>query len=112
MTLDAVGLLPVAKPDVVVDALFNKGVAAPAFHVNVLPFAIVAIRTCPKLSRLQRPGSSTTVDAFTALPNPEKFVAFVTVAPLLCACPFDVPTVAVPFAPLVIPVKSLELIPV
>jgi len=38
-------LLPVAKPDVVVEALVCNGVAAPAFHVNVLPFAIVAINT-------------------------------------------------------------------
>ena len=75
--------MDVSKPDVVVDALFNKGVAAPEFHVNVLPFAIFATSTCPKLSKLQRPGSKITVDAFTALPNPEKFVAFVTVAPLL-----------------------------
>ena len=45
VSLDAVGLLPVAKPDVVKDALVVKGVAAPAFHVNVLPFAIVAINT-------------------------------------------------------------------
>ena len=80
VTLDAVGLLPVAKPDVVVDALVVNGVAAPAFHVNVLPFAIVAITPVQNYLGLQRPGSSTTVDAFTALPNPEKFVAFVTVA--------------------------------
>ena len=49
VTLDAVGLFPVAKPDVVVDALVVNGVDAPAFHVNVLPFAIVAINTSPKL---------------------------------------------------------------
>ena len=39
-------------------------------------------------------------------------MAFVTVLPSLCACPFDVPAVAVPFAPLVIPVKSEPAIPV
>ena len=40
LTLVAVGLLAVEKPDVPVDALTVNGDAAPAFHVNVLPFAI------------------------------------------------------------------------
>jgi len=83
VTLVAVGLLPVAKPDVVVDALVVNLAVIDASHVNVLPFAIVAIRTCPKLSSDQSPGSRTTVDAFTALPNPANVVAFVAVAPLL-----------------------------
>ena len=58
VNLVAVGLLDVEKPDVAVDALFDVADAAPAFHVNVLPFAIVAINTSPKLSNDQRPGSS------------------------------------------------------
>ena len=33
-------------------------------------------------------------------------------APLLCACPFDVPAVAVPFVPLVIPKNCVELLDV
>jgi hypothetical protein len=36
-------LLDVEKPDVDVDALVVNLAASPAFHVNVLPFAIVAI---------------------------------------------------------------------
>ena len=83
VTLVAVGLFPVAKPDVVVDALVVNLAVIDASHVNVLPFAIVAIRTCPKLSSDQSPGSSVTVAAFTALPYPANVVAFVTVAPLL-----------------------------
>jgi hypothetical protein len=55
----------------------------PAFQVKVLPFAIVATNTSPKLLNDQSPGSNVTDDASTALPNPEKFVAFVTVAPVL-----------------------------
>ena len=43
--LVAVGLLPVANPDVVVDALVVKADPAPAFQVNVLPFNIVATNT-------------------------------------------------------------------
>ena len=69
VNLDAVGLLPVAKLVVVVDALFDVAEAAPAFHVKVLPFAIVAINTSPKLSRLQRPGSRLTSDAEAASPQ-------------------------------------------
>jgi len=45
VTLVAVGLADVENPDVLVDALTVKGDAAPAFHVNVLPFAIVATNT-------------------------------------------------------------------
>jgi hypothetical protein len=45
VNLEAVGLLAVEKLDVDVDALVAKGVAAPAFHVKVLPFATVAINT-------------------------------------------------------------------
>jgi len=51
------GLFVVANPDVEIDALTVVGLFAPAFHVNVEPLAIVAIKTSPKLSRLQRPGS-------------------------------------------------------
>ena len=83
VTLDAVGLFPVAKPDVVVDALVVNLAVIDASHVNVLPFAIVAIRTCPKLSSDQSPGSSVTVAALTALPYPANVVALVTAAPLL-----------------------------
>ena len=99
----------VANPEVDVDALVVKLAAIDASQVNVLPFAIVAIRTCPKLSSDHNPGSSVTVAALTALPKLVKSVALDTVAPLLCACPLDVPNVAVPKAPLVIPVKSFEL---
>jgi hypothetical protein len=112
VTLVAVGLLVVAKPDVDVDALVVSLAAIDASHVNVLPFAIVAINTCPKLSSDHSPGSSVTVAALTALPKLVKSVALDTVSPLLCACPLDVPNVAVPRAPLVIPVRSLELTPV
>jgi hypothetical protein len=44
---------------------------------------MVATNTSPKLLNDQSPGSSVTDDASTALPNPEKLVAFVTVAPPL-----------------------------
>jgi hypothetical protein len=57
-----------------VDALFDVADAAPAFHVKVLPFAIVAINTSPKLSKDQRPGSSDTSEADAAspqLPSPQ-----------------------------------------
>ena len=62
-------MFPVAKPDVVVEALVSNGVDAPAFHVNVLPFAIVAINTSPKLLNDQRPGSSVTSSADDASPQ-------------------------------------------
>ena len=65
----AVGLLFVSNPLVVVEALLSKADAAPPFHVNVLPFAIVAINTCPKLSNDHRPGSSETSDAVAASPQ-------------------------------------------
>ena len=57
VTLVAVGLLVVSNPDVVVDALVVNLAASPAFHVNVLPLAIVAIKTCPKLLKDHKPGS-------------------------------------------------------
>ena len=44
VTLVALGLLVVANPDVDVDALTPVGLAAPAFQVKVLPFAIVATK--------------------------------------------------------------------
>ena len=74
VNLVAVGLLAVEKPDVAVDALFDVADAAPAFHVKVLPLAIVAINTSPKLSKDQRPGSSDTSEADAAspqLPSPQ-----------------------------------------
>ena len=45
VTLVAVGLFVVSKPDVFVAALLPVGLAAPAFQVKVLPFAIVATNT-------------------------------------------------------------------
>ena len=45
VTLVAVGLFVVAKPEVDVEALTLNLAASPAFHVNVLPFAIVATNT-------------------------------------------------------------------
>ena len=63
-------MFAVEKLVVVVEALFVNGDAAPPFHVNVLPFAIVAINTSPKLSNDQRPGSSVILDAEAALPHP------------------------------------------
>ena len=80
---DAVGFDAVEKLDVLVDALTVKGDAAPAFHVNVLPLAIVATSTWPKLSKLHRPGSRVTSDANTPSPQSEKFVASVTAVPVL-----------------------------
>ena len=56
VTLVAVGLFVVSNPDVDVEALLPVGLAAPAFQVNVLPFAIVATRTSPKLLNDQSPG--------------------------------------------------------
>ena len=87
------------------DALFEVGVVAPAFQVNVSPFAIVAINTSPKLSSDQRPGSSVAWSAGIAIPQPLKSDAFVTVAPLECSA------AVVPFAPLDSPVKSLLDLP-
>ena len=51
------------------------------FHVKVLPFAIVATDTSPKLLKDQSPGSSVIVPASTASPHPPHSVASVTVAP-------------------------------
>ena len=48
---------------------FSLADAAPAFHVNVLPFAIVAINTSPKLLNDHKPGSSDTSDAGAASPQ-------------------------------------------
>ena len=67
--LDAVGLLVVEKPVVPVEALVVNLAASPAFHVNVLPFAIVAINTSPKLSKDHNPGSRTTSSADEAVPQ-------------------------------------------
>jgi len=49
-------------------------------QVKVLPLAIVATNTSPKLLNDQSPGSRVTVAASTASPHPENSVAFVTVA--------------------------------
>ena len=62
-------MLDVEKPDVDVEALTVKGFVAPAFHVNVLPFAIVAINTSPKLLNDHSPGSSVTSFADDASPQ-------------------------------------------
>ena len=45
MALDAVGLLEVEKLEVLVDALLDVALVAPAFHVKVFPFATVATNT-------------------------------------------------------------------
>ena len=58
VSLDAVGLLVVAKPTCSFDALVDSWTSCPAFHVKVSPFPIVATNTSPKLSSDQRPGSS------------------------------------------------------
>ena len=100
---DAVGAPDSAAALVVKAALL----ALIGFQENVLPFFAVAISCCPKLSNDQLAGSSITAEVPEAVPHPVKFCASVTVAPLECACPFEVPGVAVPLAPLVIPVKSL-----
>ena len=49
----------------------------PASHVKVLPFAIVATNTSPKLLKDHRPGSRVTSDARTASPQSVKLVASV-----------------------------------
>jgi hypothetical protein len=54
---------------VLVDALIVNGFVAPAFHVNVLPFAIVATNTSPKLLNDHSPGSSVTSFADDASPQ-------------------------------------------
>ena len=86
--------------------LLFKGLLTLGSQVNVSPFLIVAVNIAPKLSSDQLPGSSITDDVVVCCPQPMKFVISVTVAPLLWAA------VDVPCAPLVIPVKSLELTPV
>ena len=68
------------NPDVVVDALVDNLAAIEDSQVNVLPFAIVATNTSPKLLNDQSPGSSVIVPASTASPHPVNSVAFVTVA--------------------------------
>ena len=70
----------VSNPDVVVEALVDNLAAIEESQVNVLPFAIVATNTSPKLLNDQSPGSRVTVAASTASPHPENSVAFVTVA--------------------------------
>ena len=82
VTLVAVGLADVENPDVDVEALVVSLAVISAFHVKVLPFAIVATNTSPKLLNDQSPGSSVIVPASTASPHPPHSVALVTVAPL------------------------------
>ena len=65
----------------VVEALVDNLAAISEFHVNVLPFAIVATNTSPKLLKDQSPGSRVIVPASTASPQPFHSVALVTVAP-------------------------------
>ena len=53
-------LAPVKVPSVLgvlTEALLDVGSVAPAFHVNVFPLAIVAIKTSPNVSKDQSPGS-------------------------------------------------------
>ena len=69
VALVAVGFDAVENPDVVVDALVVNADPAPAFHVKVLPFNIVATNTCPKLSNDHKPGSSVTSVAAAASPQ-------------------------------------------
>ena len=107
MSLDAVGLLLVEKPEVATAARTVKGLAAEGFQVKVEPLAIVATRTSPKLSSDHRPGSSVVWLAGSAVPQPLKSVALVTVAPELCVVAGDVPN-----APLVALVKVLVPLPV
>jgi hypothetical protein len=99
-------LFVVSNPEVVVDALTPVALAPPAFHVKVLPFNIVATKTSPKEFNDQRPGSSVTVDALTALPKPVQSVALVTVVPVAVE-----DGAVVPFVLLVHPVKSFPALP-
>ena len=73
---------------------------------------MVATKVDPQLLNDHKPGSRVTDEASTASPHPAQFVASCAVAPLKWACPFEVPGVAVPKAPLVIVVKSGAEIPV
>ena len=106
VVLVAVGLFVVANPDVLVEARVDNLAAIEESQVNVLPFAIVATNTSPKLLSDQSPGSSVIVPASTASPHPVNSVAFVTVTPVLCIAG------DVPFCPLVIPVSSAPATPV
>ena len=106
VTLVAVGLFVVWNPDVVVEALVDSLAAIEESQVNVLPFAIVATNTSPKLLKDQSPGSRVRVPASTASPHPVNSVAFVTVAPVLCIAE------DVPFCALEIPVSSAPATPV
>ena len=62
------GLLVVSKLVVSCDALVDNLAAIPAFHVNVLPLAMVATKTSPKLLNDQSPGSRVVVVATTGSP--------------------------------------------
>ena len=76
---DLVGLLLIAV------ALVCKADVAEGTHSKVLLFLTVAIKTSPKLSKDQLPGSNVTSAVLVASPQPTKDVALVTVAPSLCA---------------------------
>ena len=76
LPLSVAASILVSNPEVNIEALVVSLAVTPAFQVNVLPFAIVATNTSPKLLNDQSPGSRVTVDACTALPNPVNSVAF------------------------------------
>ena len=63
-------MFAVEKPEVPVDALVVNLAAIPAFHVNVLPFPIVATNTWPKLLNDHKADSRVTCEAWTAEPQP------------------------------------------
>ena len=75
-------------------------------QVKVLPSNIVATKVCPKLSNDQSADGNTTVLAEEACPHPTNPVVSSTIAPLECADLVD------PLAPLVIPVRSFDDLPV
>jgi hypothetical protein len=66
---------------VVVEALVANLAEISEFQVKVLPFAIVATNTSPKLLKDQSPGSRVIVPASTASPHPPQSVALVTTSP-------------------------------
>ena len=71
-------------------------------HVKVLPFNIVAVNICPKLSKAQSAGCNLIVEDNEAEPHPVKYST-----PAKVAWADRVPATA-----LVIPVRSLVEIPV
>ena len=75
-------------------------------QVKVLPSKTVATKVCPKLSKDQSAEGRTTVLAEEASPQPTNPAVSSTMAPFECADLVD------PLAPLVIPVRSLDDLPV